>query len=157
MKNLIREFSSSSQPTIELRQPSTARNLTAVPETRGQQIIRLEPVNLSAAEIPSDFVEIDELVEREESDPAVAKSIAAGRVRVAEAFYSNGPKALSYYRLQKGWSQKRLADEAKTSQSYIARIESGDVDPQMSTARKIAQALDISITALDEALSSSGK
>ncbi len=128
-----------------------------MPETRGQQVIVLAPVNVSTTEIPKDFIEIDELVEKEERDPRVAEAIADGRMKVAEAFYSHGPQTLSYYRLQKGWSQKRLADEAKTSQSYIARIESGDVDPQMTTARKIAQALDISIAALDNALSINSK
>lgn len=142
------KFSSSSQAVFELR-------LIAVPETTAQQITVLEPVSVAAREAPRDFVEIDELVEREERDPETAESIARGRVKVAEACYSSRPKNLAYYRLQKGWSQKRLADEAKTSHACIARIESGDADPQMSTVRRIARALDVSITVLDEVLSSS--
>jgi DNA-binding XRE family transcriptional regulator len=128
-----------------------------VPETRGQQVIVLKPVDGSVAEIPKDFIDIDALVEQEERDPTVAASIATGRKVIAEAFYSGDSKTLAFYRMQKGWSQKRLAQEANTSQSYIARIENGDVDPQMSTARKIANALGITIEALDVALSSCKK
>jgi DNA-binding XRE family transcriptional regulator len=99
-----------------------------------------------------DFVDIDVLVEQEERDPGLAASVAVGRKLVADAFYTCGAATLASYRMQKGWSQKRLAQEASTSQSYIAGIESGNIDPQIRTARKIASALGITIEVLDAAL-----
>lgn len=135
-------------------QPIVSKNLHALPETRGQPVIVLAPVDASHPVVPNDFLDIDQLVEQEETNPEMAVAIMEGRRQVAEAFYSSGPQKLSYYRLSKGWSQKRLAEEAKTSQSYIARIETGEVDPQVSTVKKLAQALEIPVSVLVDALTS---
>jgi DNA-binding XRE family transcriptional regulator len=90
-------------------------------------------------------IDIDDLVaELESHSDESAKSIAKGRKWVAENFYA-GQESVAHFRLQKGWSQAELARRAETSQPYIARLEQGRVDPQISTARKIANALGITI------------
>ncbi|MEM2875876.1 MAG: CBS domain-containing protein [Candidatus Bathyarchaeia archaeon] len=51
------------------------------------------------------------------------------------------PEELRRLRLQAGLTQKELAKRAGLSQSLIARIESGDIDPRLSTLRKILSAI----------------
>lgn len=97
-------------------------------------------------------IDIDDLVaEFESQSPENAEAIAHGRQWVAETFYAGRP-SIAQLRLQKGWSQAELALRTKTSQSYIARLELGRTDPQVSTARKIAKALGVSIEVFVDAL-----
>jgi len=70
---------------------------------------------------------------------------------VAETFYP-GQLSVAQLRLQKGWSQADLARRAETSQPYIARLERGQVDPQISTVRKLARALGVPVATLVEAI-----
>lgn len=99
-------------------------------------------------------IDIDDLVaELESQSPENAEAIAHGRQWVAENFYTD-QLSVAKLRLQKGWSQAELARRASTSQSYIARLEQGRIDPQISTAQKIAAALEVSIEVLANALSS---
>lgn len=51
------------------------------------------------------------------------------------------PEELRNYRLKVGLTQTELAARARVSQSLIARIESGDIDPRASTLKKILEAL----------------
>lgn len=98
-------------------------------------------------------VDIDDLVaELESLSTENAEELKRGRQWVADTFYSEH-QSLAQMRLKKGWSQAELARQTNTSQPYIARLESGKVDPQMSTARKIANALGVSIEAFSQALS----
>lgn len=51
------------------------------------------------------------------------------------------PEELRERRLELGLTQSELADSASVSQPLIARIEGGDVDPRLSTLRRIVNAL----------------
>jgi predicted transcriptional regulator len=51
------------------------------------------------------------------------------------------PEDLKKFRLKVGLTQTKLARRAGVSQSLIARIEAGDIDPRLSTLRKILTAL----------------
>jgi len=46
-----------------------------------------------------------------------------------------------------GFTQRELAERAGVSQSLIARIEAGTVDPRLSTVRRILESLNSSLTA----------
>lgn len=48
-------------------------------------------------------------------------------------------------RLEKGWSQKRLAEEAGLSQSFIHSVETGEKSPTIRSIRKIAKALGVPV------------
>jgi transcriptional regulator with XRE-family HTH domain len=48
-------------------------------------------------------------------------------------------------RLEKGWSQKDLADKSGVGQDTISGIESGKHEPRPSTLRKLAEALDAEV------------
>ncbi|RLF21765.1 MAG: transcriptional regulator [Thermoprotei archaeon] len=52
------------------------------------------------------------------------------------------PEDIRKMRLKAGLTQKELAERAGVSQSLIARIESGTVDPRLSTLRRILEALE---------------
>lgn len=56
-------------------------------------------------------------------------------------FYIPSPEDLKQARRRLGVTQEELARMAGVSQSLIARIESGSVDPRMSTLKKIVNAL----------------
>jgi len=118
------------------------RTLAAVPETRGAPVVVLEPIAIKAP-LPSGFEDIDPLVERIQTDPETQQAIAAGRRAVAEHHYAGSPRTLSYYRLQRGWSQKEFAALLGTSQSYVARLEAGSIDPQVSTVKRLAAVLGV--------------
>lgn len=105
-------------------------------------MVVLAPVTVESP-LPPNFVDIDTLVEQAATDPVARVAIADGRKAIAENYYGAEPRKLAYFRLHKGWSQKELAMRVGTSQSYIARVEAGDIDPQVSTLRRIAAALEV--------------
>ena len=121
---------------------SVQRGLAPVPETRGQRVVVLEPIKVTAP-LPPGFVDIDALVEDAEQDTATREAIAVARQAVADHYYADGPRTLAWYRLRKGWSQKELAARMNTSQSYIARLEAGAIDPQVSTVTRMSTVLDV--------------
>ena len=99
-------------------------------------MVVLEPVQ-AAVPLPEGFVDIDTLVEEAEKDPVARQAIIEGRKAVAQNYYADGPRSLAYYRLARGWSQKELAARVGTSQSYVARLELGEIDPQVSTLQRL--------------------
>src|SRR2546427_12814622 len=60
------------------------------------------------------------------------------------AFTLVDPRQLKRLRLQLGMTQVRLAREAGVSQSLIAKIEAGVVDPAFSSLKAISEALNSS-------------
>lgn len=52
------------------------------------------------------------------------------------------PESIKKRRVKLGLTQSALAEKANVSQPLIARIESGDVDPRLSTVKSIIAALD---------------
>lgn len=53
-------------------------------------------------------------------------------------------KRVQTTRLERGWSQDELAEQADLSRPTVSRVERGE-DPSMRTARKLAMALDLSV------------
>lgn len=107
--------------------------------------------------MPSGAIDIDDLVAEFEQTKELAEAIAKGRKWVAKSFYDNQQPSVALLRLQKGWSQAELAKRASTSQPYIARLELGKVDPQVSTVKKLAKALGVSVVKVLEAISPEDK
>lgn len=141
------------KPTKTLELSSTKVFDEQPTSTTPGQVIYLEFPIPAKPPILSGAIDIDDLVaELEQSDEA-AEAIAKGRQWVAKSFYRGQPSSIAQLRLKKGWSQAELAKRASTSQSYIARLELGNVDPQVSTVIKIAKALDLPVAAVVEAIS----
>jgi transcriptional regulator with XRE-family HTH domain len=57
-------------------------------------------------------------------------------------------KRLKKLRAQQGLTQAALAQRAGVTLSYIGRLEIGRHDPQLSTLRKLAKALKVSVAKL---------
>jgi len=123
-------------------------NATSAPAT----VIYAAFPAIPQAKPPLAAVDIDDLVAEFEQSPESAQAIAQGRKWVAKTFYGNQPGSVAKLRLEKGWSQAELARRADTSQPYIARLESGRVDPGVRTVRKIAKALEVPMMTVVQAL-----
>lgn len=54
-------------------------------------------------------------------------------------------EAVRQARLAKGWSQRELSARAHLTQAQISRIESGEVDLQVSTLLELARSLDLDL------------
>ncbi|MDR1661220.1 MAG: helix-turn-helix transcriptional regulator [Azoarcus sp.] len=65
------------------------------------------------------------------------------RKTLSHELYGNDSESLSTLRLRAGLSQRQLADRAGTSQSYIARIEAGTLDPGTDTVSRLAAAMNV--------------
>ncbi|WP_175104891.1 helix-turn-helix domain-containing protein [Pararobbsia alpina] len=70
--------------------------------------------------------------------------MAAARARIAPDLY-DVPLTLAALRLSRGFSQAALAARLGTSQSHVAKIESGKLKIQFETAAALADALNISL------------
>jgi ribosome-binding protein aMBF1 (putative translation factor) len=88
------------------------------------------------------------VTELEKSHPERAALIAEARRKLADG-ESGTFRSL---RLRRGLSQADLAKRIGTQQSNIARIEAGREDPTMARARKIADALGVTLDELDRHL-----
>lgn len=84
--------------------------------------------------------------------PGFAERLPLARAEVANKYYSEERESFSFYRLQAGLSQADLASLADTSQSYIARIESGVTDPGTEAIANLAAALKVEEDALFRAI-----
>jgi transcriptional regulator with XRE-family HTH domain len=54
-------------------------------------------------------------------------------------------RRLRRLRRQRGWTQEALADRAQLSRVQVATIETDQADPRLSTLRKLARALKVSV------------
>jgi DNA-binding XRE family transcriptional regulator len=149
----MKSQSASLKPTVNSALPPT-RVFSDLPTSTS-----LAKVIYASFEVPPQLqaipgaIDVDDLVTELEQSPASAAAIAEGRQWVAETFYEGAEPSVAQLRLKKGWSQAELARRAETSQPYIARLELGKVDPQISTVRKLAIALGIKVETMVHAIS----
>ena len=98
------------------------------------------------------FVTMDDFLIDIENDQELSKKLPDARKWVAETFYKD-KNSLSKLRLEKGWSQKQLAEKLNTKQPYIARIESGIEDIRLSTIKKLAKVFETDDSEIIRAIS----
>ena len=53
-------------------------------------------------------------------------------------------------RINTGWSQQKLSKESKVSYGYIAELENGKKKPSFEVVEKLASAMEITISELQE-------
>ena len=82
---------------------------------------------------------IGDFVQELEADPDMAPRLERARRSLAKLL--DEQPNFRQLRLSAGLSQDRLAEIADTTQSYIARIESGTVDPGTDMLARLAAAL----------------
>lgn len=65
-----------------------------------------------------------------------------------QAFNAVVGEGIRRSRQEHGWTQAFLADQAKLSPNYIARLERGELGPSLFVANRICEALDIPLEEL---------
>lgn len=101
--------------------------------------------------VPEGFEDIDTYIDDRERDPLQLDALKAARRRIADRLPAT-KVTLAKLRLQKGWSQKQLAQAVGTSQPHIARIENGRDNVLLSTANELARALGVTLNEVNIAL-----
>jgi ribosome-binding protein aMBF1 (putative translation factor) len=88
--------------------------------------------------------------ERIRGNPARAAAVRAGRQRLARVVSHFNPtgKPLSTLRLEAGLSQSELAARMDMQQPNIARLEKKPGDPSMTTLKRLAAALGVTVDAV---------
>lgn len=78
-------------------------------------------------------------------DKRMAEPGAADAYRGAAIAYELG-RAVRELRVERGWSQRELAEAAHMTQSAVARFEAGGTVPSLPVLHRIADALDAELT-----------
>lgn len=154
MTNVIRASANSSTLTTD----SAFRRFVegclpqSTPATTPGRLIQWAEFHPALAEpIPDGFEEIDTIIEARERDEAGRAGLQRARVRLSQALRDRA-SPLAVLRLQRGWSQKQLAEAIGTSQPHIARIENGRDNVMLETANQLARALGVSLEEINTAL-----
>lgn len=101
---------------------------------------------------PKNYSKVSDLIGVWEKNPARKAEMEKARGWVADSFYPDDGVTVRNLRLNKGWSQSRLAGKISTSQPHVARIERGTENISIATCRKLANALDVDMNTLNQAL-----
>lgn len=110
--------------------------------------VRPEPVT----PLDDEFISTSDLMAIWSDDETDQALLREARQWTANTLYGDECQTLRAHRLRRGFSQSELAERASTSQSHIARVEKGSEDIRLSTARKIAIALGISLDELERCI-----
>ena len=92
------------------------------------------------------FSDFDDLVQELEGSHDSANQLKDARKWVGQKFYSETTN-IATLRLLKGLSQKQLGLLCELEQSHISRYECGKVEPSLSIAKRIAEALEVDLEA----------
>jgi len=100
---------------------------------------------------PEGFTDFERFSAKFEKELGSAE-VSAARKRLAKTISDTDGNTIRSIRLERGWSQTQLAERMDTSQPHIARIEKGREDLRLSTARKLSEALNLSMDETNAAL-----
>ena len=141
---LLQEESSMLTKTLELEREPRRDDPSRKVTTAKTPVVTVLNVAHKTTELPRGYVTVDTLINEYEKDEGRARALQAAREKIADALYSDEKDTLRFLRLQRGLSQRKLAELIETTQSHIARIEHG-ADLQVSTLERIARALQIDL------------
>nr|DAH26270.1 MAG TPA: helix-turn-helix XRE-family like protein [Caudoviricetes sp.] len=115
-------------------------------------LVKYISISVSEADSRKDLpgTPIQELIRKHEKNPARAAALSKARQRIADRINNAFP--LAKLRLSKGLSQAQLASLMEVEQPYIAKIEKGNADLQMSTIERLAVALNVEQNVVFKAL-----
>ncbi|GGX99049.1 helix-turn-helix domain-containing protein [Pseudoduganella dura] len=112
-----------------------------------------------AAAAPSHSIHgtsISAIVAEREKDPRKAAAYARARQKLAGRL-ADGEASLVQLRLASGMSQSQLANAMGKKQPYVARLETGSNDVQLSTIESLAKALGVPVSTVFAAIMASRK
>lgn len=134
---------------------AVSTELTPAPATGGQILVLWKVLEQQEVPLPSGFMELEDAVAAFASTPDRANALERSRRKLA-VNVELPLTGLARLRLSKGLSQQKLADLIKTSQSHVARIETGRENVLLATAVKLASALETSLAEVSAALGFGG-
>ena len=126
---------------------SVCLDIQAQPQSDDHNVIWAEDFFFKPNSVPtSEFVDADVLADELNDGPEWQEAIARASADLAKSEIGRARLApIAQLRLALGLSQAQLARLTATSQSHIARIELNTCDPQLSTMKRLAQALNVSV------------
>jgi DNA-binding XRE family transcriptional regulator len=122
---------------IESKTIGSAPQTVAAPEVSGQVVYR--HFGITSTLPLTGGVALGDFMEELEGDPDMAPRLAQARRTLANVLDES--TTLRRLRLAAGLSQAKLAARAKTTQTYIARVESGTLDPGTDMLARLAAAV----------------
>jgi len=145
-----RDFSTYTEGSIFeiIDKAAVAHRQTSTSETKVLFINIPEP---GAEAIRDGFVDIDDYIDELCLDEDNRTTLAKARREIASDIYGE-QISIAALRLKHGWSQRDLARIIGTQQPHISRLEAGTIDPHLSTLKKLADAFEIPLGQLSEAL-----
>ena len=123
----------------------TTPQTVSVPEKGPCQILMLD-VRVPSTQPLKGAASLATLVHELESDSDMAARLAIARQEMAAKL--DVAVTMRRLRLSAGLSQAKLADAAKTTQTYIARIEAGTLDPGTDMIARLAAGLGVGAEAV---------
>lgn len=97
-----------------------------------------------------------ELIDEMQMDAEFAELVAEQRKVLADETWSGKPKTLQALRMGKGWSQAEVARRIESTQARLSLLENGKTeDPNYTTLKKLAEALEVGIDTVAAALEAS--
>jgi DNA-binding XRE family transcriptional regulator len=133
---------------IESTKIGDAPQTVAPPEFAGQVVVG--QFGVPSTKPLHGGVALSDYMAELEGDSDMAPRLAKARRNLAEVL--DKEKTFRDLRLRTGLSQAKLADLAKTTQTYIARVESGTLDPGTDMLARLASALETSDVAVFSAV-----
>jgi DNA-binding XRE family transcriptional regulator len=115
----------------------TSPRTVAEPEVSGQVIFR--QFGIASTQPLKGATTLADFMAELESDKDMAPRLAVARRALAGSL--DPTRTLRHLRLAAGLSQEKLAERAHTTQPYIARVESGMLDPGTDMLARLAFAL----------------
>lgn len=113
---------------------------TAAPPSRGCPVL-IGNFGVASTKPLTGGTPIGSFVAELERDPETAARLAHARAQLASTLDSS--VTLRRLRLKAGLSQAKLAQLAGTTQTYVARLEAGSIDPGTDMLARLASALTV--------------
>jgi ribosome-binding protein aMBF1 (putative translation factor) len=85
---------------------------------------------------------------RPKPEPEAEARTPAATPEEHQAFNATVGEAIRRARRERGWTQAALAERARLSPNYVARLERGELGPSLHVAHRLCEALRISLDAL---------
>jgi DNA-binding XRE family transcriptional regulator len=139
--------------TTNLVYPDTGNAHVETPTTQARVIKFVDAGRITERTRAKGVVGISDMISLFESEVDDGKNLlVSARKELSEHLYKNN-LSLSALRMKSGMSQRDLAKKIDSTQSHIARIESGRNDPGRKIMDRICKELDIDMNTLNKALS----
>lgn len=140
----------SESPSIERLVRQGSINAPNAISPTGVKVFYLE-AKCIFADLPDDFIDIDEFITAESRDISVASQLIEARKSMGELL-AKTHITLAQLRLSAGLSQSDLAEKLGNSQSGYSMIESGKREPSFRTQEKLVSILGVSRDLLAQAI-----